>query len=170
MLNEVVKLKPVIKRYIWGGEYFAKFNKGEGGISELWELSARKDNSSLIASGEYKGQPLFDIVTKEDIGPISERFPYFPLLIKLIDAKESLSIQVHPSDEYALKNEGQYGKTEMWYILDNEPGSGLYVGFKQDYSKEEIESALKAGKIVDLLNFFPVKSYSVSHSAVSDYV
>ena len=157
MLNEVVKLKPVIKRYIWGGEYFSKFNKGEGDISELWELSVRKDSSSLIDSGEYKGTPLFDVVTKDDIGPISERFPYFPLLIKLIDAKESLSIQVHPSDEYALKNEGQFGKTEMWYILDNEPGAGLYVGFKQDYSKEEIETALKNGKIVDLLNFFTVK-------------
>lgn len=157
MLNEVVKLKPVIKRYIWGGQYFSKFNKGEGDISELWELSVRKDNSSVIDSGEFKGTPLFDKVTKEDIGPINERFPYFPLLIKLIDAKESLSIQVHPSDEYALKNEGQFGKTEMWYILGNEPGAGLYVGFKKDYSKEEIETALKGGKIVDLLNFFPVK-------------
>ena len=79
------------------------------------------------------------------------------MLIKLIDAKENLSIQVHPSDEYALKNENSYGKTEMWYILDNEPGAGLYVGLKRDYSKKEIEELLRSGKILDALNFFPVK-------------
>ena len=157
MLNEVVKLKPVIRRYIWGGQYFSKFNKGEGDISELWELSVRKNDSSVIDSGEYKGTLLIDKVTKEDIGPVSERFPYFPLLIKLIDAKDNLSIQVHPSDEYALKNEGEFGKTEMWHIIDNEPGSGLYVGFNKDYTEEEIEAALKNGNIIDLLNFFPVK-------------
>ena len=157
MLNEVVKLKPVIRRYLWGGQYFSKFNKGEGDISELWELSVRKNDSSVIDSGKLKGTLLIDKITKEDIGPVSERFPYFPLLIKLIDAKDNLSIQVHPSDEYALKNEGEFGKTEMWHIIDNEPGSGLYVGFNKDYTEEEIEAALKNGNIIDLLNFFPVK-------------
>ena len=157
MLNEVVKLKPVIKRYIWGGDYFSHFSKGEGDISELWELSVRKDNSSLIASGEKEGTPLVDVIDNNDIGPVSNRFPYFPLLIKLIDAKESLSIQVHPSDDYALKHENSYGKTEMWHIIDAKENAGLYVGFNKDYSLEEVESALKNGKIIDLLNFFPVK-------------
>ena len=154
MLKEVIKLKPAIKDYIWGGNYFTKYGKGEGILSELWELSVRDSDSSFVPSLNQR----FDkIIDNNDIGPVSERFPYFPLLIKLIDAKENLSIQVHPSDEYALKNENSYGKTEMWYILDNEPGAGLYVGLKRDYSKEEIEELLRSGKILDALNFFPVK-------------
>ncbi len=154
MLKEVVKLKPAIKDYIWGGSYFTKYGKGEGILSELWELSVRDSDSSYIPSLNLR---LDKAIDNDDIGPVSKRFPYFPLLIKLIDAKENLSIQVHPSDEYALKNENSYGKTEMWYILDNEPGAGLYVGLKRDYSKKEIEELLRNGKILDALNFFPVK-------------
>ncbi len=154
MLKEVVKLKPAIKDYIWGGSYFTKYGKGEGILSELWELSVRDSDSSYIPSLNLR---LDNAIDNDDIGPVSKRFPYFPLLIKLIDAKENLSIQVHPSDEYALKNENSYGKTEMWYILDNEPGAGLYVGLKRDYSKKEIEELLRNGKILDALNFFPVK-------------
>lgn len=154
MLKEVVKLRPAIKDYIWGGSYFTKYGKGTGILSELWELSVRDSDSSYIPSLNLR---LDNAIDNDDIGPVSKRFPYFPLLIKLIDAKENLSIQVHPSDEYALKNENSYGKTEMWYILDNEPGAGLYVGLKRDYSKKEIEELLRNGKILDALNFFPVK-------------
>ena len=157
MLNKVIKVKPVIKHYLWGGDYFSKFNKGEGNISELWELSVRKDFSGLIDSGTNKGKLLIDVIDNNDIGPISNRFPYFPLLIKLIDAEESLSIQVHPSDEYALKNENSYGKTEMWYIIDAEKDAGLYLGFNKNYSLEEIEESLNKGSITSLLNFIPVK-------------
>ena len=154
MLKEVVKLKPAFKDYIWGGSYFTKYGKGTGILSELWELSVRDSDSSFVPSLNQR----FDkVIDNSDIGPVSERFPYFPLLIKLIDAKENLSIQVHPSDEYALKNENSYGKTEMWYILDHEPGAGLYVGLNRDYSKEEIEELLRSGKILSALNFFPVK-------------
>lgn len=154
MLKEVVKLKPAFKDYIWGGSYFTKYGKGTGILSELWELSVRDSDSSFVPSLNQR----FDkVIDNSDIGPVSERFPYFPLLIKLIDAKENLSIQVHPSDEYALKNENSYGKTEMWYILDHEPGAGLYVGLNRDYLKEEIEELLRSGKILGALNFFPVK-------------
>ncbi len=157
-MNSVVKLKPAVKSYIWGGNYFQPY-KGlkEDVISELWELSVRDDFSSIVDSGEDKGKRLVDVITKKDVGPISERFPYFPLLIKLIDAKENLSVQVHPSDEYALKNEHSFGKTEMWYVIDADKGSGLYVGFNKDYSREEIEVALKDSTILNYLNFFEVK-------------
>ena len=156
---ELVKLEPIYKSYIWGGDYFIKHGKNFGvySISELWELSARDNDSSIITTGPNRGKKLADVLTREDIGPVYDRFNRFPLLIKLIDANDRLSIQVHPSDEYALKNENSYGKTEMWYILDNEPGAGLYVGLKRDYSKEEIEELLRSGKILDALNFFPVK-------------
>ena len=156
---ELVKLKPGVKDYIWGGTYFKKFNKGTSldRVSECWELSVRDNDSSIIASGKDEGKRLVDVLTKEDIGPVMDRFPYFPLLIKLIDAKENLSVQVHPSDDYALKYEQSFGKSEMWHIISADEGSGLYVGLNRDYSREEIEKALKEGAIIECLNFFKVK-------------
>ncbi len=156
---ELVKLKPAVKDYIWGGNYFQKFNKGIGlsRVSECWELSTRDGDSSIIASGVNQGKALAEVITKEDIGPVMDRFPYFPLLTKLIDAKENLSVQVHPSDEYALKKENSFGKSEMWRIISADECSGLYVGLNKDYTKADIEKALKEGTILDCLNFFKVK-------------
>ena len=156
---ELVKLKPGVKDYIWGGTYFKAFNKGTSldRVSECWELSVRDNDSSIVASGKDCGKRLVDVITKEDIGPVMDRFPYFPLLIKLIDAKENLSVQVHPSDDYALKYEQSFGKSEMWHIISADEGSGLYVGLNKDYTKEEIERALKEGSILNCLNFFKVK-------------
>ena len=156
---ELVKLKPSIKDYIWGGDYFKQYGKGLAfaRVSECWELSTRDDDSSIIISGKDNGKRLVDVITKEDIGPVMDRFPYFPLLIKLIDAKENLSVQVHPSDDYALKYEHSFGKSEMWHIISADQGSGLYVGLNKDYTKEEIEEALNKGDILDYLNFFKVK-------------
>lgn len=157
-MKSVVKLSPAIKSYIWGGSFFQKYGKGneEEIISELWELSTRED-SSLVVSGEDKGKYLKDVISKEDLGPKGNAFPYFPLLIKLIDAKENLSVQVHPSDDYALKYENSFGKTEMWIVLSNDEGAGLYIGLKKDCSKEQIKESLEKGSILELLNFFSVK-------------
>ena len=156
---ELVKLIPAVKDYIWGGTYFKAFNKGVSldRVSECWELSVRDADSSIIASGKDKGKLLVDVITKQDVGPIQDRFKYFPILIKLIDAKENLSVQVHPSDDYALKNENSFGKSEMWHIISADKDSGLYVGLKKKCSKEEIKLALENGNILDYLNFFPVK-------------
>ena len=156
---ELVKLNPAVKDYIWGGNYFQKFNKGLNldRVSECWELSVRDNDSSIIASGKDKGKLLNEVISNSDIGPVMDRFPYFPLLIKLIDAKENLSIQVHPSDDYALKYENSFGKSEMWHIISADVGSGLYVGLNKDYSKEDIKKALEEGTILECLNFFKVK-------------
>ena len=156
---KVVKLKPVVKSYIWGGTYFQKFGKGAGFplVSELWELSVRDGNSSIIDSGPYKGKNLNEVITSKDIGDVAKTFKYFPLLVKLIDAEDATSVQVHPNDEYAMKYENSFGKSEMWHVISADKGSGVYVGFKQDYSKEEIEKHLKDGTILDLLNFFEAK-------------
>ena len=156
---ELVKLKPAIKDYVWGGNYFQSFNKGLGfdRVSECWELSLRDSDSSIIASGPDTGKLLVDIITKEDVGPIQDRFPYFPLLIKLIDAKENLSVQVHPSDEYALKNENSFGKSEMWHIISADEGCGLYVGLNNNYTRDDLEKALNDGTILNYLNFFKAK-------------
>ena len=157
-MDKVIKLKPVVKSYIWGGQYFQKYGKGDQEvISELWELSVRDGNSSVVAEGEYSGLELNKVITEKDVGPAQARFPYFPLLIKLIDAKRDLSVQVHPSDDYALKNENSFGKSEMWHIIDADEGAELYVGLKENSSKEEIEKRLKDGTILEALNFVKAK-------------
>lgn len=154
-MNNVIKLSPVVKSYLWGGNYFQKFNKGnQDVISELWELSIREDDSSYLFGTSTK---IIDVLTKDDFGPNCDRFPYFPVLIKLIDARDDLSVQVHPSDDYALNNEGSFGKSEMWYIIDADEGSGLYIGLNNNYTKEEIEEKLQKGTIIDALNFYKVK-------------
>ena len=154
-MSEAYKLKPIIKSYIWGGDYFKPFREGEfDNISESWELSLRKDNNVLV---EGINKPLNEVLSNEDLGPACDRFPYFPLLIKLIDAKDNLSIQVHPSDEYALVKENSFGKSEMWHIIDADKDAGLYVGLNKDYSKDEIEKKLKDSSILDCLNFYKVK-------------
>ena len=157
-MNKVVKLSPVVRSYIWGGQYFQKFGKSDlDVVSELWELSVRENERSLIVSGEQQGRALKDVLNEQDIGERGKEFPYFPLLIKLIDAKENLSVQVHPSDDYALKNENSFGKCEMWYIIDAEEGAGLYVGLNKDYTKEELAEKLNNGTLLDAMNFFKVK-------------
>ena len=137
---EVVKLSPYIKEIVWGGNTLRNYGKKFSGanIAECWELSLHKEGSSIIDSGVDKGKSLLEVLTKQDLGEKCEKFPFFPTLIKLINADRELSVQVHPSDEYALKNENSYGKTEMWYILEANKGSGIYLGFKRDVTKEEV--------------------------------
>jgi mannose-6-phosphate isomerase len=156
---EVVKLRPYIKEIVWGGNTLRSYGKVSDtkNIAECWELSLHKEGSSIIDSGELKGKTLADVLTKEDCGEKCEKFPFFPTLIKLIDADRELSVQVHPSDEYALKNENSFGKTEMWYILETKKDAGIYLGFKRDTTKEEVERKIKDNTLVDLLNFIKVK-------------
>ncbi len=156
---EIVKLKPACKDYIWGGDLLKKWGKESESstIAECWELSFNPSGPSVIASGKETGKLLMDVATKEDIGEVPASFAFFPVLIKLINSAANLSVQVHPSDEYALKNEGQFGKTEMWYVISAEPGCGLYVGFKQKTSPEEVASRIEDGTIMDILNFIEVK-------------
>lgn len=154
----LLKLNPSFKDYLWGGhrlveEYHKKY---EGEIlAESWELSCHPDGSSVLASGEETGMSLPDYIEKrgkEILGENCKRFLNFPVLIKLIDAKDNLSIQVHPNNAYALKNEGQYGKTEMWYIMDCKPGAYLYYGFKEEITKEEFAKRIKEDTLLEVLN------------------
>ena len=156
---EVVKLRPYIKEIVWGGNTLKEYGKVSNtkNIAECWELSLHKEGSSIIDSGELKGKPLSEVLTKEDCGEKCAKFPFFPTLIKLIDANRELSVQVHPSDEYALKNENSFGKTEMWYILEAKRGSGIYLGFERDTNEEEVRQKIQDNTLVDLLNFIEVK-------------
>ena len=140
---ELVKLKPAVKDYIWGGKYFQSFGKGQNleRVSECWELSLRPEGPSLIASGKNTGKKLSDVIKNPDIGPIMFGLNGFPLLIKLIDAKENLSVQVHPNDEYA-KRDNDLGKTESWLILASDNGRIVYGHNAK--TKEELESKARS--------------------------
>ncbi|MBQ3794692.1 MAG: class I mannose-6-phosphate isomerase [Butyrivibrio sp.] len=157
------KLVPACKDYLWGGrrlveEYGIKY---EGEVcAEAWVLSCHKDGESLIADGELQGKTLSEAIQiygRKALGKNCEKYDDFPIMIKLIDAKKNLSIQVHPDDEYALKNEGQYGKTEAWFVLDAKEGSYLYKGFEKDISKEEFEERIKNNTLTDVVHKVFVK-------------
>ena len=153
---KAIKIVPVAKDYLWGGiRLREKFGKDFplDKIAETWELSFHKDGLSTTLDGE----PLSEVLTSEMLGEHCEDFPFFPMLIKFIDACDNLSIQVHPSDAYALANENSFGKTEMWYIVDADEGAGIYLGFKNATTKDEFESAIRENRLCDLLNFYPVK-------------
>ena len=158
-----VKLSPAYKDYLWGGSHLKTvFNKNCAfeRVAESWELSAHTDGLSTICGGMYDGLTLTDYlqqIGKSAMGSNCEKYDYFPLLIKLIDAQENLSVQVHPSDEYALTHEGEYGKTEMWYILDCKDGASLYYGFSHNITVEEYRTAIQNGNLTDILRKIPVK-------------
>ena len=159
-------LIPAAKDYLWGGNRLNDdFGKGIdlSPLAETWECSTHPDGPSIIANGRYRGQKLTDVLKKtpELLGKHSMALGELPILIKFIDAKGDLSVQVHPSDEYALAHEGEYGKTEMWYILDCDEGACLYYGFSKDVSREEYENAIKEGKLCDILNRVSVKKGDV---------
>ncbi|MBP1573456.1 MAG: class I mannose-6-phosphate isomerase [Oscillospiraceae bacterium] len=160
-------LKPAFKDYIWGGtrlrDDFQKdcdFDK----IAESWELSCHKDGNSVISGGEFDGLTLQEFIDKQGkavLGTNCERFENFPILIKLIDAKDNLSVQVHPNNEYALRVEGEYGKTEMWYIVDCDEGATLLYGFKNEISKDEFAKRIADNTLLEVTNAVPVKKGDV---------
>lgn len=156
-------LKTLFKDYLWGGDRLKKefgFTTEKENIAEAWMLSCYKNNQSIILNGELKGKTLneaIDIFGWSCLGKDFNKYSYFPILIKLIDAKENLSIQVHPNNEYALKNEGENGKTEMWYILDCESDSKIIYGVKEEISQEKLNKKIEDGSIIDICNIVPVK-------------
>ncbi len=161
-------LSPVAKDYLWGGERLkGLFDDGDAFdiIAEAWVCSTHDHGVSMVASGPCKGQLLTDVLKRHpdylgshpscDAGQL-------PVLIKFIDAKQNLSVQVHPDDDYAKEHEsGQLGKIEMWYVLEAKEGARIVYGFNGDYEKEDIGQALDEGRIEECLNYVPVKAGDV---------
>jgi mannose-6-phosphate isomerase len=153
-----IKLKPAFKDYLWGGtrlrEEYGKacdYDK----VAESWELSCRPDGPSTVASGPDAGMPFPDWLNRYGPRVLGERaavFPDFPILIKLIDAKDDLSVQVHPDDAYAQAHEGEFGKTEMWVVLDCEPGASLLYGFDHSISAEEFRRRIEDHTLMEVVN------------------
>ena len=150
------QLLPACKDYIWGGQRLRTdfgVQSELNPLAEAWVLSCHPDGPSVLADGPFAGKTLPEYLAEAGPGALGTRctkFENFPMLIKLIDAKKDLSIQVHPSDTYALAHEGQYGKTEMWIVLDAAPGAGLYHGFEREISREEF-----ARRVASVQTFYP---------------
>ena len=164
-----LKFNPILKDKIWGGtklkSLFEK-NAITDKLGESWELSGIENDESIVLNGFLEGNSLpelIEIYMGELVGDkIYEEYGLsFPLLFKLIDANENLSIQVHPGDEVAAERHNSYGKTEMWYVVDAEVGAELIIGFSKDCSRDEYLDALDEGLVEDLLQKVPVKKGDV---------
>lgn len=161
MINYPLKFKPILHQKIWGGDKLKnQLNKNTAldNVGESWEISTVPGSVSIVENGEYAGWTLIDLIKefKGDLvgDKVYEQFGNeFPLLIKFIDAKENLSVQLHPNDELAKKRHNSFGKTEMWYVMDADEDSKLQIGFNQPITKEKYLENLKLGKILDILNF-----------------
>lgn len=163
-IDPMIKLTPALKDYLWGGNQLKErygIQSDLDVVAEAWELSAHPDGESVVVTGKHKGltfSKYIETVGKTILGWKCSPLQSFPMLVKFIDAKGNLSIQVHPNDDYALEHENQYGKNEMWYVIDAKPGSGLYVGFNKDVDKEEVKRRVQDNTITEILNFYPTKS------------
>lgn len=165
MANNPFLLKPAAKDYLWGGSRLNDdFNKkiDMSPLAETWECSTHSDGLSMIGSGEYEGKSLLYVLKKhpEYLGThplmVTNGRAELPILVKFIDAKKDLSVQVHPDDTYALEFEGGLGKTEMWYVIDAKPESRLVYGFNQDVNERLVRRAIESGRIEKFLNHVPV--------------
>ncbi|RGD95350.1 cupin domain-containing protein [Clostridiales bacterium AM23-16LB] len=173
--DEIVRMEPAFKDNLWGGTrlrdvYGKKCDYDI--VAESWELSTHKAGQSIVATGKNKGLMLGEYINRFGRGILGWKCdPYerFPLLIKFIDSRESLSIQVHPGDDYALQKEDEYGKNELWYVVDCEPESYLYCGFSRDTDEAEVRRRIEDGTLTEILNKIPVKkgdSYFIENGTV----
>ncbi|MBF8151096.1 class I mannose-6-phosphate isomerase [Winogradskyella sp. F6397] len=165
-----LKFQPILKDKIWGGEKLNQhFNKNSNSknsnsknLGESWEISTVPNDISVVSNGELKGESLQDLVNNYKSAFLGEknwdRFGNeFPLLIKFIDAKEDLSIQLHPNDELAKKRHNSFGKTEMWYVMQADKNANLIVGFKGEVDKATYLEHLENNTLTEILNFDTVK-------------
>jgi len=164
-----LKFEPILKSVIWGGSDICRFKNiepGQDGIGESWEISGVPNNVSIISNGRLAGSSLDELltVTKEKLvgKKIYQRFgDTFPLLIKFIDARDDLSIQVHPDDTLAKARHNSFGKTEMWYVVHAAPGAYLYSGFEKNITPDEYIETVNNNTFTDTLKKQEVKTGDV---------
>lgn len=162
-----LKLKPSFKDYLWGGTRLRDEYQKETDldpVAESWELSCHPDGPSTIVNGAYSGKTLAQYIS--ELGPTvmgskAAQDKEFPLLIKFIDAKQNLSVQVHPDDSYALLHENSLGKTEMWYVMDAQPGASLIYGFAKEISHLEFKQRIENNTLLEVCNQVPIKKGDV---------
>lgn len=160
----LLEFKEISKEVIWGGNYLAAsylkpFDKTKT-IGESWEICDLPNDNNIVLNGELKGRSLSSLVKEYGCRLLGTKCKedYFPLLIKLIDARDKLSIQVHPDEEYANKKHNKHGKNEMWYVMDTEGEAKLLIGLKKNISKEDLKKAVyNKENIEDMFNYFDIK-------------
>ncbi len=163
---KVYKMNPVFKEYLWGGHKLKEVYEKDTPYditAESWEIASHKNGETTVCGGEDNGLTIKELTDKYKEKLLGDKiyndsYNKFPLLIKLIDARDNLSAQVHPNDEQAARLEnGELGKTEMWYVMEAEEGAGLIYGFKQDITKKQFKVAIEDNKIMDYVNFVECK-------------
>ncbi len=165
MINYPIKFRPILLDKIWGGKKLRDLlNKdtNRDQVGESWEISGVEGNISVVSNGEESGRNLKELIAEYKSDLVGEKIykefgDDFPLLIKFIDAKTDLSVQLHPNDELARQRHNSFGKTEMWYVMQADEGSKLNIGFNKDLDKREYLEYLENGKITELLNFEEVE-------------
>lgn len=159
-----LKFRPILKERIWGGtklrDVFRKPIPNEI-TGESWEVSAVKGDISVVENGQLKGKNLQELIENQAQALLGKRIyeqfgKEFPILIKFIDAREDLSIQVHPNDALAQKRHNSFGKTEMWYVMDADPEAKLIVGFNKSVTQSEYQQHLNNGTLTEIMNYEPV--------------
>ncbi len=165
MINYPIKFEPILKEKIWGGNKLKNVlskNTSRDNIGESWEISGVESDISVVANGPLKGASLKELINTYDKNFVGTRNyqvfgTNFPLLIKFIDAKEDLSIQVHPNDDTAKKRHDSFGKTEMWYVMHADKEANVIVGFNQEMSEDKYKYHLKENKLENILHHEQVK-------------
>ena len=160
-----IKFKNIYFDKIWGGRDLELFrdNLPEGDIGESWDVACHPHGMSIVKNGEFKGIKLDELIKLKGSELLGTKISKetFPLLIKLINAKDKLSVQVHPEDKYAMETEGELGKTEVWYVVEALTGANLVVGTKEGCTKEQFKKAIEEGKMEEYMNKIPVKKGEV---------
>ena len=168
-MNQFLKFDPILKDKIWGGEKLKNLlNKkaDRKDIGESWEISDVEGDTSVVSNGGLKGKNLKELISTFKGDLVGEKVfvqfaEKFPLLIKFIDAKEALSIQLHPHDDLAKKRHNSFGKTEMWYVMQADEKANLIVGFQKEVTPEEYVHHLENKSLTDILNIDEVKAGDV---------
>ena len=168
-MNQLLKFTPILKEKIWGGEkLITLLNKDSNAnnIGESWEVSDVKGDTSMVSNGALAGKSLKEIIAIYKADLVGEKVykqfgEDFPLLIKFIDAKEALSIQLHPNDDLAKKRHNSFGKTEMWYVMQADEKANLIVGFKKETTPTEYMHHLENKTLADILNIDEVQKGDV---------
>jgi mannose-6-phosphate isomerase len=167
--NYPIKFRPILKKRIWGGDKLVNvLNKKsqKRNIGESWELSDVEGDTSIVINGKLKGKSLQYLISTYKSALVGKKVykkygKRFPLLIKFIDAREALSIQLHPNDKLAKERHNSFGKTEMWYVMDADKDGNLIVGFKKDVTKEHYLEHLKNKSLLEIVNVDHVKKGDV---------
>lgn len=155
-----IKFENLYYKKVWGGRDLESFrnNLPDGSIGESWDIACHLNGMGIVENGCYKGRNFVGLIKEFGHALVGNKVSIekFPLLVKIINTREPLSVQVHPGDEYAAKYEDDYGKTEAWYVIDAKPGAVLILGTKE-CTKEQFEIAIKSGEVEQYLNKIEVK-------------